>query len=489
MIRREPFKPTRLERSVTPATVISSRIQDWSPDDGVLVERTEPWTGEPLASVREASRKDVALACETADRAQREWVALPLAERERALRAVSDELERRDDIASMLAREVGKPIVEAEGEVVRTAAIFRFYSSVLRFSTGEVLEGPVPSMRVFTRRRPLGVAGLITPWNFPLAIPAWKMAPALAAGNGVVLKPATAGAGVAAALMDCIEEAPIPDGLVALVTGRGSVVADALVSDPRIQGVSFTGSVEVGRAVRVTCAERGIRVQTELGGRNPAIILADADFEAAATAVAGGAFGYAGQKCTATRRALVEDSVYDDFRALLIAVAERMVPGDPFDRATVVGPLISRSAADAVREAIREAVEAGGELVCGGAEGSGDVVTPTIMSGVPTNVDLGCDEVFGPVLVLERVRDLDHAIASANATPFGLSAAIHTASLSSAARFEAEIEAGVVVVNRPTTGVEPHAPFGGMKASGYGWREQGMTALAFYSELQAVYEA
>jgi len=474
---------------VTRAAVINSRIHDWSSEGGALIERTEPWTGEPLKAVREASRKDVALACETAVHAQREWVALPLADRELALRSIADELERRDDLAPLLAREVGKPIVEAEGEVARTVAIFRFYASMLRIGTGEVLQGPVPSMRVFSRRRPLGVVGLITPWNFPLAIPAWKMAPALVAGNGVVLKPATAGAGVATVLMECVEEAPIPDGLVALVTGRGSVVADALVGDPNIRGVSFTGSVEVGRVLRVACAERGIRIQTELGGRNPAIVLADANLEAAAAAVASGAFGYAGQKCTATRRALIQDSVYGHVRSLLSGAAERMVPGDPLDRSTLVGPLISRSAADAVRASIREAVEAGAELICGGAEGDGGVVVPTIVAGVPADVDLGCDEVFGPVLVLEAVRDLDHAIASANATPFGLSAAIHTASLASAARFEAEIEAGVVVVNRPTSGVELHAPFGGMKASGYGWREQGVVALAFYSELQAIYEA
>ncbi|MFQ5517413.1 MAG: aldehyde dehydrogenase family protein, partial [Acidimicrobiia bacterium] len=322
-----------------------------------------------------------------------------------------------------------------------------------------------------------------------MAIPAWKMAPALAAGNGVVLKPATAGAGVADALAECIDESPLPAGLVALVMGSGATIGAALLASPHVKGVSFTGSVEVGRTVRVACARRGIRVQTELGGRNPAIVLTDADLPAAAAAVAAGAFGYAGQKCTATRRVLVQDAVYDEFASLLVAAAGAMTPADPLDPATKVGPLISVTAADTVRTAIGEAIDGGADLLHGGADGDGDVVAPTILSGVPAGAALGCDEVFGPVLVLEHCRDLDDAIAAANATPYGLSAGIHTTSLAAAAGFEAGIEAGVIVVNRPTTGVEPHAPFGGLKASGYGWREQGIAALSFYSELQAVYEA
>ncbi len=473
---------------MTRGGVITSRIHGWSPDAGALIDRTDPWTGEPLESVQEASGNEIALACEAASSAQREWVALPLAERESALRAISNELLRRDDLGQLLAREVGKPLIEAEAEVARAIAIFQFYSSVFRFKTGEVFEVSAPSTRAFTQRRPLGVVGLITPWNFPLAIPAWKIAPALAAGNGVVLKPATAGAGAAAALMECIDASPIPNGLVGLVTGRGEAVAASLMGDPHIRGVSFTGSVEVGRSVRVACAERGIRVQTELGGWNPVIVLADANLEEAAAAVAYGAFGYAGQKCTATRRAIVQDVVYDDFQSLLVDAAEAMVPGDPRDRATVIGPLISVGAAETVRAAIREAIEAGAEVIAGGAAGDGSTVRPTIMSNVSPTVALGCDEVFGPVIVMERTESLDSAIVSANATSFGLSAGIHTTGLSSAARFEAEIEAGIVVVNRATTGVEPHMPFGGVKASGYGWREQGLTALEFYSELQAIYE-
>jgi alpha-ketoglutaric semialdehyde dehydrogenase len=384
---------------------------------------------------------------------------------------------------------MGKPIREARGEAARGVAILDYFAGEGLRAVGELYEQSASGNPVYTLRRPVGVVGLITPWNFPAAIPLWKAAPALAYGNAVVLKLALDAPRTGLHLAECLAEAGLPAGVLNVLTGPGSSVGAALVADPRVAAISFTGSVEVGASVRDGAMRRGARVQLELGGHNPLIVAGDAKLDAAAEAAYAGAFWSAGQKCTATRRIYVHDSVYDAFREhFLTRIAAGRV-GDPTDPATEVGPLVNERQLDDVLAAIERGRAEGGTVAAGGGrlDRDGWFVEPTVFEDVSDDAFLSCEEVFGPVTALYRFNDLDEALARANAVRFGLSASLYTQSLETAQRFVRGLQAGILHVNSQTAGAEVHVPFGGTKGSGFGPHEQGRAAIEFYTYVVTVY--
>ena len=388
-----------------------------------------------------------------------------------------------------MTTEMGKPLREARGETARASQILRFAAGEAFRPVGEHFEQSATGAQVSTRRRPVGVVGLITPWNFPIAIPVWKLAPALIYGNTVVLKLAYEAPLTGLHIAEAFAEAGLPAGVLNVLTGRGSTVGAALVEDPRIAAISFTGSVATGHGVRDAATKVGKRVQLELGGHNPLIVMADADLGRAVEAAYAGAFWSAGQKCTATRRIYVQSGVYDAFREQFLARIERGKVGDPSDPEVEVGPIVNESQFDEIVGAIERGRSEGGTVIAGGerADEHGYLIPPTVFEGVRDDAFLSCEEVFGPVTSLYRFESFDEALARANAVPFGLSTAIFTSSLAAATRFSEQAQAGLIHVNSQTAGAEVHVPFGGIKSSGFGPHEQGRAAIEFYTETVTVY--
>jgi aldehyde dehydrogenase (NAD+) len=396
---------------------------------------------------------------------------------------------RQAELARELAREVGKPIGEAKGEIARCIVILRYYAGEAVRAMGEVVPAQAEGALQFTLREPIGVVALITPWNFPVAIPLWKAAPALAFGNTVVLKPAEASSRMALLLAETAAVAGLPAGVFNVVLGVGPVVGEALVSADGVGAVSFTGSVGVGQRVAMRCAERNIRYQTEMGGKNVVIVLPDADLGLAARLTAAGAMRYAGQKCTATSRAIVLGAVEDEFVRRVREEVSALPLGPVEDPTSAIGPLISAEARTRVSTAL--AGNGHGNVYGGAAPTTEPLVRgwflePAVVRDVDPDSPLAQDELFGPVLATFTARDLDHAIELANRTRYGLSASLFTRDLRSALDYIDRIEAGLVRVNGDTTGVDPHAPFGGMKASSSGSREQGSAAREFYTDIKTV---
>ena len=459
---------------------------------GETYEKHGPWRpSEPIGAFPASGEADVDRAVTAAKDAFPAWAGLPAAQRGAVLSRAADAVDRRvEQIAQDMTLEMGKPIREARLEAARMGQILRFFAGEGYRSTGERFEQAATGSVVYTTRRPLGVVAQITPWNFPAAIPAWKAAPALAYGNAVVMKLAQEAPLTGLHLAACFEEADCPAGVFNIVIGRGSAVGTPLVAHPDVRAISFTGSVPVGEQVRGEATALGKRVQLELGGHNPAIVMADADLDRAAELVYAGAFWSAGQKCTATRRVYVEDSVYDDLKQRLLARMERGAVGDPTDPETEVGPIVNESQFTEVLEGIERGKADGGQLLAGGERLDPDayLLAPALFEGLSDDAFLSCEEVFGPVTSLYRFTDLDEALTRANAVRFGLSAAIFTSSLASARKFAETIDAGIVRINGQTAGADVHVPFGGIKGSGFGPHEQGRAALEFYTDVVTVYE-
>jgi aldehyde dehydrogenase (NAD+) len=438
-----------------------------------------------------SGEEDVNAAVAAALAAFPEWARMPAAKRGAILNKAADIVETRaEQIAQDMTLEMGKPIREARGEALRMSQVFRFYSGEGLRPTGERFEQMLTGSVAYTAHRPLGVVGLITPWNFPAAIPAWKTAPALVYGNTVVMKLAQETPLTGLHLAACLEAAGLPAGVLNIVIGRGSEVGTPLVAHPDVKAISFTGSVPVGRGVRDEATRLGKRVQLELGGHNPVVVMADADLARAVELVYAGAFWSAGQKCTATRRIYVEEPVYEEFRTRLLERMESGAVGDPNDPATEVGPLVNEKQLEEILAGVERGKSEGGTVVTGGEriDDEAYLVAPTLFEGVGDKAFLSCEEVFGPVTSLYRFSELDDALARANAVEFGLSAAIFTSSLVSARAFTERIEAGIIRVNGQTAGVDVHVPFGGIKGSGFGPHEQGRAARDFYTESVTVYE-
>jgi acyl-CoA reductase-like NAD-dependent aldehyde dehydrogenase len=463
---------------------------EWVPaDSGEVYAVTNPANpSETLGTTPKSGATETQRAIEAAAKALPEWKAMLPSARGAILMEAADTIESRaDELAELMAREVGKPMGESQAEVARAAAIFRYYGSEGWRMPGIMPPSTRPDIKVSSVREPLGVVALITPWNFPLAIPSWKMAPALICGNSVVIKPATDASLNAAALVRILAEAGLPRGVLNMVTGSGGTVGDTLVTDPRVKGLSFTGSTSVGLGIQGKAV--GKKVQLEMGGKNPYVVMEDADLEDAAAKVAYGAFGYAGQKCTASSRAIVVESVYDEFLEELKRATEATKLGDPLDEETAAGPVVNKSQYESILEALETARNDGRVVLEGGPTGpkeEGYYIAPTIVADVDNASATAQEEIFGPVLAVIRARDFDHAVELANDTRYGLTAGIATRSLRYAHEFAERSESGLVNVNVPTAGVEFQVPFGGNKESGVGGREQGHAALDFYSSWKTV---
>jgi acyl-CoA reductase-like NAD-dependent aldehyde dehydrogenase len=456
----------------------------------VTADRNPSEPDDVVALVPAGTPEDAVAAVAAAAEALPGWRKLTGAARADHLQRWSSAIAgRHEELAQAMAREVGKPIGEARGEVARCVAILRYYAGEAVRATGDVIPSQIPGALQFTLRQPLGVVALITPWNFPLAIPLWKAAPALAFGNTVVLKPAEAASHMATLLAETARDAQLPAGAVNVLVGSGSLLGEPLLRQEAVRGVSFTGSGAVGARVAALAAERNIRYQTEMGGKNVAIVLADADLDRAAALTVSGAMRFAGQKCTATSRVVVARSVQDAFLARLKTQADALPLGPVTDPQAAVGPLISEGARAFVAEAIaatRARRVTGGGPPADARFARGHFFAPTVLADVPEDSPVARDELFAPVLAAFAADDLDHALSLANRTPYGLSATLFTRDLRSALAYVEHIEAGLVRVNGDTTGVDPHAPFGGLKGSSSGSREQGPAAREFYTELKTV---
>ncbi|WP_166172896.1 aldehyde dehydrogenase family protein [Rubrobacter tropicus] len=463
---------------------------EWVPaDSGETSEVVNPSNpSEILGTTPRSDRAETERAIEAATKALPDWKATLPASRGAILMEAANIIEsREDELATLMAREAGKPMKEARMEVGRAASIFRYYGSEGWRLDGINPPSARPGVTHASMREPLGVVGLITPWNFPLAIPSWKMAPALICGNTIVIKPAANASLNAAALVGILSEAGLPDGVVNMVTGPGSTVGDALVTDPRVKGLSFTGSTATGLGIQ----ERAIgkKVQLEMGGKNPFVVMEDADLADAAAKISFSAFGFAGEKCTAASRAIVVEEVYDEFIGELKSATEAIKVGDPMDEDVAVGPVVNKDQYESILAALETAKGEGRVVIEGGATGSEDegyFIAPAIIADVDNRSETAQEEIFGPVLAVIKARDFDHAVELANDTRYGLTAGIATKSLRYAYEFMARSETGLVNVNLPTAGLEFQVPFGGNKESGVGGREQGPAALDFYSAWKTV---
>ena len=432
----------------------------------------------------DGGRDAVAVAVDRAQEAFKAWREEPALIRGQRLTRVAEELERRsDEVARLMVREVGKPVREASAEVARVIAIFRYYAQLVLVPDGQTYAAATARAWLFARHYPVGVCALITPWNFPLAIPSWKLAPAIAYGNVVVLKPAHAATAVALLLQE-VAARHLPEAVVQVLPG-GSETGSALLDHPNVAAVSFTGSLDIGRVVVRQAASRGARCQCEMGGQNASVVLSDADLEGAARTIAYAAMGYAGQKCTATSRVIIEAGVYDDMRERLVAAVQDLEVVDPERDTTIVGPLISDQARASALEAVRRG---GGRILTGGAplDHEGFYLAPTLIEVGDPRSPIVQEEVFAPVTAILRAQSVEDALRLANDVQYGLVAAVFTSDLDRALDVPNQLQVGLIRINAPTSGVDYHAPFGGSKASSIGPREQGLAAREFYTETRTI---
>ena len=448
---------------------------------------------EVLATWREADADTVDRACRVAAETAPTWRRTPIHARGAVLARAARLLEgRADALGRELSREEGKPLAEGVGEVRRAARICDYYASEADRPVGELFASPRPGEQIHVHQVPVGPTALVTPWNFPIAIPAWKLAPALVYGNPVVWKPSPVTPLLAVRLAEVLGEAGLPDGVLGVLLGGGDV-AQRLLADPSIRACSFTGSTAVGRSVMAAGAANGVKTQAEMGGVNVAVVLADADLDLAADKVVAGAAGSTGQKCTATSRLVVEAQVHDDLLDRVLARCRDLVVGDPLVEATTLGPLATAAQLGQIDAALDHARTTGADIVLDGRDGGlpdeGWFVAPSVVRGVGPEHPLCTEEVFGPVLAVSTATDRADAFAQADAGRFGLTTSVFTRDLASALAATEELEVGILHVNSETTGAEPHVPFGGVRASGAGGREQGRAARDFYTETRTVYLA
>jgi aldehyde dehydrogenase (NAD+) len=446
--------------------------------------------------VGEYGQADAALTAQAVEAAAAAWPKWSLGtpqQRADILDAIGSEiLARKEELGRLLASEEGKTLPESIGEAARAGQIFKFFAGEALRIPGEKLASTRPGVDVEITREPVGVVGIIAPWNFPLAIPAWKIAPALAYGNTVVFKPAEIVPGCAWALAEILSRAGLPAGVFNMVIGAGRVVGAAMVEHPSLDALSFTGSVPTGNGLLRQAAARGLKIQLEMGGKNPLVVLADADLDKAVECAVNGAYFSTGQRCTASSRLIVENAVYDEFAARMRKRLAQIKVGNPLEAGIDIGPVASLAQLETDLSYIKAGHEEGGELLFGGDRieigTRGHFLAPTLFAAKPEH-RIAREEIFGPVAALLRAEDYDHALALANDTRFGLCAGIVTNSLKHATHFKRHAQAGMVMVNLPTAGVDPHVPFGGRKASSYGPREQGRYAVEFYTTVKTAYTA
>ena len=451
-------------------------------------------TREVLGSVPLSSAEETQRAVAAAQVAFPGWRDTPAPVRGRILFEAWTLMEKeQEQLAQTLTREEGKTVKESLGEIKRTINILEYMAGEGRRMSGETVPSELPRNFCYTVRQPLGVVAVITPWNFPVAIPCWKIAPALVAGNTVVFKPATLTPETASAIVSIFERAGVPKGVLNLILGSGGTVGEALMAHSALKAVSFTGSNEIGADIYAKAAKQMIRAQCEMGGKNPLVVMADADLDTAVESAAQGAFASTGQRCTATSRVIVEEAVADAFVEKLIARAKRLKVGNGLTAGVDMGPAVDKGQLDTDLSYIAIGQEEGARLACGGsrlADGDyehGYFVEPTVFDHVKVDMRVAQEEIFGPVVSVIRVKDFDEALEAANASRYGLSSAIFTRDSVNVFRFVDGIEAGIVHINSGTPGGEAQLPFGGSKATGVGPREQGTTAIEFFTEIKTVY--
>ena len=478
-----------------PTTVHANLIEGKWRDAGSAADDMNPSDlSDVVGRYAQADAAQLGDAVAAAKAAAPVWAATTPQQRFDVLDAAGSELlARKAELGRLLAREEGKTLPEAIGETARAGMVFKFFAGEALRVRGERLASVRPGVDVEVTRDPLGVVGIVTPWNFPLAIPAWKIAPALAFGNAVVFKPAQLVPACAWALADVIQRAGIPAGAFNLLMGRGSQLGDALVDHPDVAGISFTGSIEVGGRVAARCGARLAKVQLEMGGKNPFVVLDDAELDTAVECAVQGAYYSTGQRCTASSRFIVTENIHERFVAALIARLEKLVVDDALAEGTHIGPVIDEGQLAKDLEYVEIGQREGARLAWGGARleraKRGYYLQPALFTETANEMRINREEIFGPVASVIRVRDYEEALAVANDTPFGLSSGICTRSLKHASHYKAHAQAGLVMVNLPTAGVDYHVPFGGRKGSSLGSREQGSYAVEFYTSVKTAYTA
>ncbi|MBX5136240.1 aldehyde dehydrogenase family protein [Rhizobium lentis] len=449
-------------------------------------------TNEVVGLYADGSAEDTRNAIAAAKAAFPAWSRSGIWERHVILKKTGDEImARKDELGALLAREEGKTLPEATGEVIRASQIFEFFAGEALRLAGEVIPSVRPNIGVEITREALGVIGIITPWNFPIAIPAWKIAPALCYGNTIVFKPAELVPACSWAIVDILNRAGLPKGVLNLVMGKGSVVGQAMLESPDVHGITFTGSTGTGRRVAAASIEHNRKFQLEMGGKNPMVVLDDADLNVAVEAAANSGFFSTGQRCTASSRLIVTEGIHDKFVAALTDKLKTLVVDNALKAGTHIGPVVDERQLKTDTDYIEIGKKEGAKLAFGGEvisrETPGFYLQPTLFTEATNQMRISREEIFGPVVSVIRAKDYDEALAIANDTPFGLSAGIATTSLKHATHFKRNSEAGMVMVNLPTAGVDFHVPFGGRKGSSYGPREQGKYAAEFYTTVKTAY--
>jgi len=466
---------------------------EWSvPNSGQTIEVRNPADqDEILGNGYLAGVAEVEVAIAAAEAARVSWAAMPVPKRGEIIECAADILKsRQDDLASFLTREEGKTVADARGELYRAYNVMNYVAAECRRPAGNLIPSELERNLTYTVRQPLGVVALITPWNFPVAIPAWKIAPALAAGNTVVFKPSSTTPLSAAKLVEIFEEAGTPPGVLNLVVGSSAELGDYLLGDRRIRGISFTGSTENGTRIYTACAKRTVKAQCEMGGKNPVLVLKDADLDLAADGIVSGAFGSTGQRCTATSRAVIEETIADKMVAKIVSRISEWKVGNGLDPGIQMGPIVSEAQLRSVERYIDIGCNEGATLVFGGKrikDLPGFFIEPTLFDHVECRYRIAQEEIFGPVLSVIRVRNYDEGLAAVNDSQYGLAGSIYSSDNVRVFDFCERAEVGMVHINSPTVGGEAQVPFGGIKNSGIGDREQGTTALDFYSDLKIVY--
>ncbi|MFJ7970259.1 alpha-ketoglutaric semialdehyde dehydrogenase GucD [Psychrobacillus sp. NPDC096389] len=463
-------------------------------ETGETAESRNPANKDEIVGLYQLSSiKDFDHAASSARKAQKAWRKLPGNVRgDYLLKAAAILEERIEDVATAMTKEMGKTFTEAKGETARGVAILRYYAGEGMRPIGDVIPSTDSEALMFTTRVPLGVVGVITPWNFPVAIPMWKMAPALIYGNTVIIKPASETAVTCAKVIECLHDAGIPVGVLNMVTGSGSLIGTEMVNHAEIDAITFTGSNIVGKQLAQTAISRGIKYQLEMGGKNPVIVANDADLDLAVEATISGGLRSSGQKCTATSRVIVQQDVYEEFKEKLLEKVTVITVGDGMEEGTWMGPSASENQLNTVLSAIAKGKSEGATLLFGGEkvekEGlNGYYVEPTVFEDVTSTMTLAREEIFGPVLALMKVNTIEEALELANDSEYGLSASIFTTRISNMLSFINEMDAGLVRINAESAGVELQAPFGGMKQSSSHSREQGQAAKEFYTAIKTVF--
>lgn len=466
----------------------------WQDGASEIENRNPSDVSDLIGSYAQASAEQLDAALDAAKRAQKAWWAAGIQKRHDVLLAIGTELmARSEEIGRIIAREEGKPAAEGKGEVYRAGQFFTYYAGECLRNQGDLAESVRPGVEIDVRREPIGVVAIISPWNFPVATPAWKIAPALAFGNAVVWKPANVTPASAVALTEIIARQDIPAGLFNLVAGPGRDVGQRLVESRDVAAISFTGSVPVGQGIAASAIKNMTKVQMEMGSKNPMVIMDDCDLDLAVAHAAGAAFGATGQKCTAASRLIVHEAVHDAFVEKLVKAAEAFKVGHALEDGTQLGPVVSESQLKQNLEYVQVGKDEGAELLTGGDRleraTEGYYMAPAVFANTANDMRINREEMFAPITCVMKASSYDEALAIANDSDFGLTAGIMTKSLSRASHFRAHMRAGCVMVNLPTAGTDYHVPFGGRGASSYGPREQGTYAAEFYTTVKTAYVA